>query len=96
METNNTRKTNKNKNIKHTNYPFKQHNSKNTRIVGKKCFLTESKTSNKTKAKTQIKNKKYQKQRQHRNSKAETYTMKTKTRTTGEKNKLPIMKATWV
>ena len=42
METNNTRKTNKNKNKKHkkkTNYPFKQHNSKNTRIAGKTAFF---------------------------------------------------------
>ena len=52
METSNTRKTNKNKNIKHKkpNYPFNQHNSKNTRIAGKTTFSQiESKTRNKTK-----------------------------------------------
>ena len=60
METNNTRKTNKNKNKKKKiNYPSKQHNSKNTRIAGKTVFYIDWK-QNKQQDKSENTNEKQQ------------------------------------
>ena len=76
MERNNTRKTNKNKNIKHKNQTTLLTNitQKTTRIAGKTAFFSEtgSKTRKKNKTKTQNKTKqKHQKQSQHNNKKTE-------------------------
>ena len=85
METNNTRKTNNNINIKHTNQTILLTNitQKTPELQGKHFFhrLKAKQETRKQKHKT---NKK-QKQNQHRNRRAETYTMKTKTRATEEK-----------
>ena len=72
LERNNTRKTNKNKNIKHKNQTTLLTNiaQKNTRITGKTAFFQRLKAKLERRTKTQNKTKqKHQKQSQHNNKK---------------------------
>ena len=104
MERNNTRKTNKNKNIKHKNQTTLLINiTKNTRIAGKIVFFIDWKQNKKeNKNKTQNKTKKHQKQSQH-NKKTERLKhtqwkqnknnrRKTKKKTTKNESKLDFKK----